>query len=224
MSRVVIAPVGENIRALFQGLKEFPIERAILITPEEKISLAEETKKELEKSKITVMIKTIKAEGKSGIWEAMFEAISKIRKNEPDAELLVNVATGDTVTRCAATSAAFVNGLKAFSVDQDGLMLLPVLKFSYYKLLTDKKMEILKVLNQPGCCMSLEELSKRTKMSLPLTSYHVNGTLKTEGLKELGLVDTIEKGGRIEIHLSMLGRLLIKGYVEQPEEEQKKGI
>ncbi|MEM4244904.1 MAG: DUF6293 family protein [Candidatus Nanoarchaeia archaeon] len=218
MGKVVIAPVGENINALFQGIKEFPTERIILVTPEDKIDIAEDAKKQLEKFKIQVMIRTIKSEGESALWEEMFETVSKIRKNEPDSEILVNVTTGDRTTNCAATSAAFVNGLKAFSVGQKGVMLLPVLKFSYYKLLTDKKMEILKVLNQPGCCLSLEELSRRTKMSLPLTSYHVNGTLKSEGLKDLGLVETKENNGRTEIHLSMLGRLLVKGYVEQPEE------
>ncbi|MFH1211250.1 MAG: DUF6293 family protein [archaeon] len=219
MKKIIIAPVGENMDALYQGLNEFPTERIILISPESKIDIAEKTKKELEKFKVPVIIKVIKGDGTSGLWESMFETISKIRKDENEADILVNVATGDKITNCAATSAAFVNGLKAFSVDEiEGVMLLPVLKFSYYKLLTDKKMEILKVLNQPGCCMSLEELSKRTKMSLPLTSYHVNGTLKSEGLKELGLVDTMERNGRVEIHLSMLGRLLVKGYVEQPED------
>ncbi|MFH1331875.1 MAG: DUF6293 family protein [archaeon] len=219
MKKIVIAPVGENMEALFQGIKEVPTERIILVAPESKMEIAEKTKKEMEKFKIPVMIKTIKVESGSELWEAMFETVSKIRKDENEADLIVNVTTGDKITNCAATSAAFVNGLKAFAVDeQKGVIMLPVLKFSYYKLLTDKKMEILKVLNQPGCCLSLDELSKRTKMSLPLISYHVNGTLKSEGLKELGLVDTTEKNGRVEIHLSMLGRLIIKGYVEQPED------
>lgn len=216
--KVIVAPVGDNMEGLFQGLKEFSTERIILITPESKMDVAEKTKNELEKFRIPVIIKAIKAENDLALWEDMFEAVSQIRKQEKESDLLINVSTGDKITSCAATSAAFVNGLKAFSVDERGVMLLPVLKFSYYKLLTDKKMEILKVLNQPGCCMSLEDLSRRTKMSLPLTSYHVNGTLKSEGLKELGLVDTTEKNGKIEIHLSMLGRLLIKGYVEQKTE------
>jgi len=218
--KIIVAPVGDNMEALFQGLKEFSTERIILIAPESKIGLAEKTKQELEKFKIPVMIKTIKVENDSTLWEEMFKVVSQIRKQEQESDVIINVATGDKITGCAATSAAFVNGLKAFSVDERGVILLPVLKFSYYKLLTDKKMEIMKVLNQPGCCMSLEELSKRTKMSLPLTSYHVNGTLKSDGLKELGLVDTKENNGRIEIHLSMLGRLLIKGYVEQKVEEE----
>jgi hypothetical protein len=219
--KVIVAPVGENMDALFQGLKEFSTERIILVTPESKMDIAEKTKQELEKFKIPVMIKTIHVDDDGSLWEEMFRIVSQIRKQEQESDLLINVATGDKITGCAATSAAFVNGLKAFSVDDRGVILLPVLKFSYYKLLTDKKMDIMKVLNQPGCCMSLEELSKRTKMSLPLTSYHINGTLKSDGLKELGLVDTQEKSGRTEVHLSMLGRLLIKGYVEQKGEEKE---
>ena len=60
---------------------------------------------------------------------------------------------------------------------------------------------------------SLEELSKKTKMSLPLISYHINGNLKSEGLKDLGLVETMEEKGRIAVKLSTLGRLLVKGYI-----------
>ena len=56
-----------------------------------------------------------------------------------------------------------------FGVDGDEAMLLPVLRFSYYKILTDRKLEILRVLfGNPQCCASLEELSKKTGMSLPL--------------------------------------------------------
>ena len=69
------------------------------------------------------------------------------------------------------------------------------------------------MLSKPDCCISLEELSKKTKMSLPLISYHINGNLKSEGLKKMGLVDTNEMIGRIEIKLSILGRMLLNGYV-----------
>ena len=58
-----------------------------------------------------------------------------------------------------------------------------------------------------------EELSRRTGMSLPLISYHINGTRKADGLKELGLVDTEENKGRVRMTLTTLGRLLIKGYI-----------
>lgn len=209
MKYVVIAPVSENIDSLFVGIKEFSTSRVILITPKDKLETAKQAKKELEKFQIPAQIKQIEG----NLWEEMFRVISEIKKIEKD--IIINVATGDRITRCAATSAAFVNGIKAFDVTPEGLMLLPVLKFNYYKMITDKKMRILRIIHtEEKCCASLEELSKKTKMSLPLISYHINGNLKSEGLKDLGLVKTSEKKGKVAIELTMLGRLLLKGYVK----------
>ena len=58
------------------------------------------------------------------------------------------------------------------------------------------------------------ELSKKMNMSLPLVSYHINGNLKTDGLKKMGLVDIKEKRGRMNVTLSTLGKLIVKGYVK----------
>ncbi|MCH8004447.1 MAG: hypothetical protein IH934_07515 [Nanoarchaeota archaeon] len=207
--KVVIAPVGDYMDALYIGIKEFPTERVILITPEDKLDEAKKAQEELKKFRIPVQIMEIKG----NIWEEMFQKIAEIKAIEKDKDILINTATGDRVSTCAATSAAFVNGLKAMSISDGMAMMLPVLKFSYYNMLTDKKMEILKLLKKPDCCNSLEELSKKTKMSLPLISYHINGNLKSEGLKEMGLVETTENKGKIAVNLSTLGRLLIKGYV-----------
>ncbi len=206
---VVIAPVGDFMEALYVGIREFPTERVILVSPKELITDANKAKADLEKFKIPVKI--IQVDG--NIWEETFKTISDITRTEKDKEVIVNVATGNRDNRCAATSAAFVNGLKAFSVSGNDAYLLPVLKFSYYKLLTDKKMDILKLLFKNDCCSSMEELSRKTKMSLPLISYHINGNLKSDGLKDMGLVETKETKGKVDIHLSVLGKLLVKGYV-----------
>jgi hypothetical protein len=207
---VVVAPVSKDMDALYVGIREFPTERIILITPEDQIDSANKAKKELEKFKIPVQIHEVNGHP----WEETFRAVAEIKKIEGNHNVLINVATGDMMTRCAATSAAFVNGIKAFSVDKNGAMMLPVLKFSYYKMVTDKKMEILKMLfTETTCCASLEELSKRTNMSLPLISYHINGTLKSEGLKQLGLVETEELKGKVKVNLTVQGRLLVKGYI-----------
>lgn len=211
MKHVIIAPVGDNIEDLFVGIKEFPTERIVLISEIAKAKDAEKAKTDLEKFKIPTQIKYLKNDGH--VWEQTFEAVAEIAKLEKDNSLLINVSTGDRDTRCAVTSAAFVNGIKAFAVEGSEAMLLPILKFSYYKILTDKKIGILKTINENDCCASLEELSKKTEMSLPLISYHINGTLKSEGLKELGLVETSEKNGKVAVTLSMMGRLLIKGYI-----------
>jgi len=73
----------------------------------------------------------------------------------------------------------------------------------------DKKLKILKLLDNKEI-MSMEEISKKAGMSLHLVYYHINGTLKEEGLKGLELVESLDKS---KVKLSMLGRLLIKGYI-----------
>ncbi|MBI3027843.1 hypothetical protein HYY70_07065 [Candidatus Woesearchaeota archaeon] len=206
---IIIAPVGDNMNALYVGLKEFPTERVYLLAPEDYAKAAEKAAKDLERFGIPSKTMPLKGD----VWEDMFRKIGEISIAEKGNNIIINTATGDRTTTCAATSAAFVNGIKAFSIEKGTAMLLPVLKFSYYKLLTDRKMEILKMLAKPDCCMSLEELSKKSKMSLPLISYHINGNLKSEGLKKMGLAETNEMRGRLEIKLSMLGRMLLNGYV-----------
>jgi len=211
MKYTMIAPVGDNLDALFIGIRDFPTEKVILLTPPDKMRDAQKLKNDLDRFKIAVSIVEIKG----SIWEEMFVKIAEIKELMKGKEIIINTATGDRTTTCAATSAAFVNGLKAISVEGDETMLLPVLKFSYYRLLSDRKMKILGVIaKDKTCCKSLDELAKRTKMSLPLLSYHVNGNLKSEGLIDLGLVETTEVGGKTAISLTMLGRLLIKGYVK----------
>jgi hypothetical protein len=215
MKYIVIAPMGDHMESLFVGIKEFPTEKIVLVSPESRRHEAEAIKKDMDKFKIPTHIMYIEGQTEIEIWESTFKAIAEIRSTEKDKEILVNVATGDRVTRCAATSAAFVNGFKAFATSGQEAMMLPVMKFSYYKLIPDKKMDILKIISEKDCCASLDELSKKTGMSLPLISYHINGNLKSEGLKTMGLVDTKEEKGRVSVDLSPMGRMIVKGYIEQ---------
>ncbi len=198
------------MEALFVGIREFLTDEIILLAPESKRTVAEKTKKDLQRFSIPCTINSLQGD----VWESMFRKISELSQSLKGKELIINTATGDKITTCAATSAAFVNGLKAFSVANGKAMLLPVLKFSYYKMLSDKKLKILQLLaRDKTCCQSLDDLSKKAKMSLPLISYHVNGNFKSDGLLELGLVETQEAKGRTAIGLSMLGRMLIEGLV-----------
>jgi len=211
MKNIIIAPVGDMIENIFVGIREFPTEKIFLLSPAGKKEDAEKAKKDLDKFKIPVSIVPLT----DNMYEDIFKKVNQIKNAEDGNNVLINVSTGDRNMQCAVTSAAFVNGIKAFHVDGDKAMMLPVLKFSYYKLLTDKKMSILKTLGEdPACCKSLEDLSKKTSMSLPLISYHINGSRKSEGLNDMGLVELEENSGRIKVDLSVLGRLLVNGYVD----------
>ena len=205
---IMIAPLGGDTDALFVGIREFSTEKVILISDD--LKKTEPIIKDLEKFKIPVLVKEMKGHA----WEEMFRIVGEVVQTHDSNNVLMNVSTGDQMMSCAALSASFVNGIKAMAVDNSEVMILPVLKFSYYKMLTDRKMDLLKTIyNDAQCCASLEQLSKITEMSLPLVSYHVNGNLKSDGLKDLGLVETTENSGRTSITLTTLGRLLVKGYV-----------
>jgi len=211
MKSILVAPLGPYPDALYASIKEVPIEKIILISSEEYLDSANKIKKDFEKFKIDVIITKIDG----NLWEETFRVISEIKgRLPPDKDMIVNVGAADRRIMCAATSAAFVNGLKAVDSENGQLMPLPVLKFSYYKLLSDKKISVLNVLfKEKDCCASLEELSGKTKMSLPLIAYHINGNIKSEGLKRMGLVNTKEVRGKIKVTLTELGNLLAKGYV-----------
>jgi DNA-binding transcriptional ArsR family regulator len=212
---VVIAPVAASLEKVMKALFELEVKEAVLVYHKSNEQLAEEVSKELKKKHIPSTLK----EMRGNMWEDAFKVVSETRKLAGENNVIVNVGTSESLCKCVLMSAAFVNGLKTVDILLNGeKVMLPIMKFSYYKLLSPKKMELLKLLHGSDCCTSLEELSKRTKMSLPLVSYHVNGNLKSEGLKELGLVDTKSMAGKTSIKLSFLGKLLVQGLVDQAEE------
>ncbi len=219
MGYTVIAPVGDNTKALFVGMKQFPTEKVVLVTPKPYLKEAEKLVKKLEDFTIKAEIREIGA----NVMEEMFRVFGDLcflhncEEGKCD-NLIVNVATGDRVSTCAALSAAFANGLKAFGVMGDQCMLMPIMKLSYYNQLSQNKLEILKNLNAKEYT-SLKDLSKKVKMSISLLSYHINGNYKYKGLKEFRLVEVQEKSKQLLVKLSSMGDLLLKGYIKQSKKE-----
>ena len=208
MGYTVIAPVGDNLDALFIGMKEFPTEKLFLITPKANLRKARKLEKKLRVFSIPVIVK----ETNGNMMEDMFSSFGEICAQHNHDDLIVNVATGDRLSTCAALSAAFANGLKAFGVMDKKPMLLPIMKLSYYNELTASKFKILTALD-PEHLLSLTELGNKTRMSLSLLSYHLNGTLKYKGLLQLRLVEVKEQNKNLLVKLSQMGSLLLKGYV-----------
>lgn len=216
MGYTVIAPVGDNLKALFIGMKEFPTERVFLISPKKYCPAAKKVKKKLEEFTITVEVKEIK----DNLMEEMFRTFGEICSLYDHDDIIVNVATGDRMSTCAALSASFANGLKAIGVEGNMCMLMPIMKLSYYNELNENKLRVLKELSAEDY-IALNELSKKLDMSVSLLSYHINGNYKYKGLKEFRLVDVKETNKNLLIKLSDMGNLLLKGYIE-PEDSDKK--
>jgi len=128
-------------------------------------------------------------------------------------QVLLNVSSGDKLIGCAALSAAFINGIQAFGMDDTHTvpLLMPVLKLSYNEIISEAKIKILKSINTAGGVVeSLDQLEQISGYGKPLLSYHVQGAKDSKGLADLGLVE-VEKGdrGKISARLTTLGKLLV---------------
>ena len=215
----LIASVGDDIEAIYMGIREFPTEKIFLIHTNKDSSRAESFEKELQKFRIPLQLIEIKESAVGGI----LRAFAQIKATTSEEKLIVNVSSGDKAGATGTLAAAFVNGLKAFHVDGERVVMYPVLKFSYYRQLPQKKLAVLRFLkNQPECCSSLEDLARRTGMSLPLVSYHINGNAKAEGLISLGLVEVqVAERGRTQVRLSETGKLIVDGMTETPMRDSR---
>ena len=214
MDNVMMGIIGEDKDAaqmLKLALREFPCKRVVLISPSEHKAKAAKIAKELE---VQLNIGTRVASMKNNeSLEDVFTAVKRVNEEEQNAKCVICTET-DYVSSCLALSSAFVNGIQAIGILNNRVIAYPVMKFSYYNALTQKKMRILNFLYETKDWTPMEQLQKRLKMSAPLISYHINGNLKSQGLKEMELIETYEEKGRLYARLSTLGKLLSRGLVK----------
>jgi PII-like signaling protein len=194
------------------GIRNFPIHKLVLICYSSDNQRAEEFSRKIRNILgIPVTITVVDRENViRDVLERVSEIISMHGKNFQ--QILMNVSCGDKLIGCAALSAAFIHGIKAFGMDSAGAPLpMPVLKLSYSEIISEPKMNILKAMERVGGAVdSLEKLEQASGYGKPLLSYHIMGGKEARGLAELGLVE-VEKGdrGRLLTRLTTLGKLLV---------------
>lgn len=213
MVNVVVAVIGEDSDAseiLFKGFKKFPAKIVYLIVKKNYKKKAEDIKKELSKFDIDV---TMDLASNFLELEEVFNIIRKVSQLYSNESVVINVDT-DYMSSCLALSSAFVNGIQAIGVLEEELITYPIMKFSYYNAINEKKMKILQTLSKQGKVESMEKLSKLTKMSLPLIAYHLKGNRDSKGLVEMNLIETKRENGSLCIWLTDLGNLIVNGAVD----------
>lgn len=210
MGYTVIAPVGDNTKAIFVGMKEFPTQKVILLSSNKTYRDAQKLAKKLDEFTIPAEIMDLG----DMMLPDMFRAFGEIVMSHDPDELIVNVATGDRISTCAAISASYANGLKAIHVVGDKVVMLPIMKLSYYTELSDNKMRILNELSS-SAYRSLKELSAKLRMSISLLSYHINGNFKHKGLKQHRLIEVKEEDKNLLVRLSQMGSMLLQGYTKR---------
>jgi len=195
------------------GIRSFSVHKLALICFNSDKNRAEDFAKKI-KSVLGVPI-TITIVTKENVVRDTMESVNEILNLHAKEfeQVLLNVSSGDKLIGCAALSAAFINGIQAFGMDDTHTvpLLMPVLKLSYNEIISEAKIKILKSINTAGgVIQSLEQLEQISGYGKPLLSYHVQGAKDSKGLADLGLVE-VEKGnrGKISARLTTLGKLLV---------------
>jgi hypothetical protein len=209
-----IATFGsEGLEGIALGIRSFPVQKLAFICFDSDKNKAEEFALKI-KNVLGLPI-TINLVAKENVIRDTMERVNEILNIEGRnfQQVLMNVSSGDKLIGCAALSAAFINGIKAFGMDSTKSvpLLMPVLKLSYNEIISTAKIKILKTIDSMGGIInSLEELEQASGLGKPLLSYHVQGGKDSKGLANLGLVE-VERGdrGKMIIHLTTLGKLLV---------------
>jgi DNA-binding transcriptional ArsR family regulator len=208
-----IATLGPDTDPVLVGIRTLPVHKLYLVHLESDKQIAQKLKSDLA-SVLKVEVETHPIPNNdilTHVLEGVAGILSKEKENFED--VIFNVTSGEKLLGCAALSSAFVNGLKAVAIMNGEPMMLPVLKFSYDRLVSQTKLDILKALQKKGGEVeSLEELKELTGYGKPLLSYHIQGAEDSQGLVDLGLVE-VKRGdrGRSIIQETTLGRLLTLG-------------
>ncbi len=208
-----VATLGPDTDPILVGIRTLPVHKLYLIHLENDATVAQKLTHDLASVlKVDVESHSVPS---SDVLTHVLEGVAGILQREKGNfdHVLFNVSSGDKLLGCAALSAAFVNGLKAFVIMNGEPLLLPVLRFSYDQLVSPTKLDILKSLQKNGGEVdSLETLKDISGYGKPLLSYHIQGAEDSKGLVELGLVE-VEKGtrGKSITKITTLGRLLTVG-------------
>ncbi|CAN5653719.1 hypothetical protein BH18THE1_BH18THE1_08730 [soil metagenome] len=214
MKTLQIATFGSDGQdGIALGIRSFSVHKLALICFASDRSRAEDFTKKI-KSVLAVPT-TITIVTKENVVRDTMESVNEILNLHAKEfeQVLLNVSSGDKLIGCAALSAAFINGIQAFGMDDTHTvpLLMPVLKLSYNEIISEAKIKILKSINHAGGEIeSLDQLEQISGCGKPLLSYHVQGAKDSKGLADLGLVE-VEKGdrGKISARLTTLGKLLI---------------
>jgi PII-like signaling protein/molybdenum-dependent DNA-binding transcriptional regulator ModE len=214
MKTLQIATFGSDGQdGIALGIRSFSVHKLALICFSSDKNRAEDFAKKI-RSVLGVPI-TITIVTKENVVRDTMESVNEILNLHAKEfeQVLLNVSSGDKLIGCAALSAAFINGIQAFGMDDTHTvpLLMPVLKLSYNEIISEAKIKILKSINHAGGVIeSLDQLEQISGYGKPLLSYHVQGGKDSKGLADLGLVE-VEKGdrGKISARLTTLGKLLV---------------
>jgi DNA-binding transcriptional ArsR family regulator len=209
---LMIATVGDDTEAVLVGVRDYPVQKLVLMHTRMFETAARETAEKVRAIFVETELREIKGDA---VLMDTLRQVAEIQATEGlhFDDTVINVSSGDKMQTCSALSAAFVQGVPAIGVANGATFALPVLKFSYRELISEAKYRVLEALEAVGGhAESLHALAETSGVEKSLLSYHLRTTREGKGLEDMGLVE-IERGtwGRLGITITEMGRLILLG-------------
>ncbi|MEM3670249.1 MAG: hypothetical protein QW767_00680 [Thermoprotei archaeon] len=215
-----IALYFDKLDGIKAGLRMFPASKVILLydTSSQAESAVQREKtissfaSQLEEV-LAVNVEVIVV--KSPLLEDVLDAIKSIyyAHKEEYREIILNLTEGNKILTCSALSSAFIFGLRAFWTDGQRPYVFPIIRLGYYRAVSEAKLAILNAVQRSGGYVnSLEDLTDMTGFDKGQLSHHINGSIDSKGLVELGLLEAERmERGRLAVKLTALGKILLTG-------------
>ncbi len=209
-----VAMVGRDRRGILDGLAAFPTSRVALLHSRTDSSRARRLREEIITAGIPVRLIST---GEGGYWDVLGsinDLVAEARLTY--SNIHVNVSSGTRDAGCAATVACYLHGLRAFHVEMDRPMMLPMLNSTPREQLSEDKTKILLALRSGGP-RSMHAVARGARIPVSDVRAHLNGEPGHKGLVDLGLVARGRFLGFTRgLHLTQTGTALLSSSFPPP--------
>ena len=215
--QIIAFSEGQSSDGIRAGIRQLPVDKIVILHEETHDGLIESVQtpfgiftKQLSDT-LRIEIEDLKIE--SPDLNDVLNAVKSVLKDNEGTytDFIMNVSAASKLLSCTAISSGFIFGIQTFYIDQGKVKKFPMLKLGYHKLLSETKLGILSGLARAGGKVnSLESLSDLTGIEKSLLSKHINGSVDSQGLIELGLVEVNRYSrGRLQIEITALGNIVL---------------
>jgi hypothetical protein len=202
---ILISLVQKNNDSLYKGIERYLPREVMLVSQPHIAQTAKAVKNDLETKKVKVLLFEVKKEETQSYIEALSSLSPKKQKS-----VVVNIPLERGDLAAVFTACSHMHGFSHYMFLEGRIFELPKPTGSYFDSVSEKKFRILSKISANGGSMPFKKLAKELRFSPPLLSYHINGTYKSPGLIDLGLVKTKTVEGHFTLSTTQTAEMVLR--------------
>lgn len=209
-----VAVVSHETGPIFEGFRHYPGTEVLLVHTAADAACAHKIRDAFRRAGVSARLHPASDVPYYGTLQAINDIVHDARLSYP--EIVVNTSSGSPAAGCAALTAAYLHGLRAFHVEGEEARLLPILPVGQREILHETDVKLLLALQTNP--RSEPRLARATGLPQERVRAHLEGDPTHKGLIALGLIERCRRFGLLPmVRLSASGRgLLASGAVTSP--------